>query len=112
MSIAGMLGLALAAGPLVTLPAIANTAGTGVVINEAYLNGGSAGATYLNKFVELFNPTTEPIDMSGMSLQYRAASSVANPTSVLPLTGSIPAGGYYLIKGTANSTNGETLPNA
>ena len=35
----------------------ANPAGTDLVINEAYLNGGSAGATYLNRYVELYNPT-------------------------------------------------------
>ena len=35
-----------------------------VVISEAYLNGGSAGATYRNKFVELYNPTDAPIDVS------------------------------------------------
>ena len=57
LTCAALLGLGLVVSPLVALPASANTLGTGVVINEAYLNGGSAGATYLNKFVELYNPT-------------------------------------------------------
>ncbi|WP_106212785.1 ExeM/NucH family extracellular endonuclease [Glaciihabitans tibetensis] len=110
VGIAGFLGLALAAAPLVALPASANTAGTGVVINEAYLNGGSAGATYLNKFVELYNPTTAAIDLSGMSLQYRPATRTDDPSGVVALTGTIPAGGYYLIKGSSNAANGATLP--
>ncbi|MBC7724709.1 MAG: lamin tail domain-containing protein, partial [Burkholderiaceae bacterium] len=72
IGVAGLLGLALAAAPLAVLPAAANVAGTGVVINEAYLNGGSSGATYTHKFVELYNPTDVAIDLSAMSLQYRS----------------------------------------
>src|SRR5690606_2843989 len=47
---------ALGFGALIAAPASANTAGTGVVINEAALSGGSAGAAFKNKFVELYNP--------------------------------------------------------
>ena len=112
MGMAALLGLALVATPLATAPAIANTVGTGVVINEAYLNGGSAGATYLNKFVELYNPTNAAISLAGTSLQYRSANGTASPTGVLPLTGSIPAGGYYLVQGSSNAANGAALPTA
>ena len=49
----------LLASPIAALPAYA--APNGVVINEAYVNGGSANAPYLNKFVELHNTTSEPI---------------------------------------------------
>ena len=59
------LGTALSAGliaaPLTAVPAAAlevspAAAGTSpVVINEVYLSGGSAGAAYKNKFVELYN---------------------------------------------------------
>src|SRR5829696_5186365 len=88
-ALAAALGAALAAGPLVPTAASANTAGTGVVINEAYLNGGSAGATYLNKFVELYNPTDAAISLEGMSLQYRSATGTATPaaTGVTALKG-------------------------
>lgn len=96
--------------PLVTLPAYASTDGTGVVINEVYLNGGSAGATYLNKFVELYNPTSAAVSLDGTSLQYRSATGVANPNAVVPLTGSIPAKGYYLVQGSSNAANGAKLP--
>ena len=51
-------GLAVAVAGLASVsPASANPAGTGLVINEVYADGGSAGATYTNKYVELANPT-------------------------------------------------------
>jgi len=101
-------GFALATAPLITAPASA--ASTGVIINEAYVNGGSVGASYVNKFVELYNPTDSAVDLSTMSLQYRAAGKADDPTGVLPLNGSIAAGGHYLIQGTSNAANGAALP--
>ncbi|MGO2542817.1 MAG: hypothetical protein ACTH8J_16870, partial [Specibacter sp.] len=51
--------------PTGALPAAVTQAGTlaspNVIINEAYLNGGSANASYKNKFVELYNPTDADI---------------------------------------------------
>lgn len=107
---ASLLGLVLVAAPLAAIPAQANTAGTAVVINELYLNGGSSGAIYVNKFVELSNPTAADIPLTGMSLQYRAAGGTASPTSVVALTGVIPAGGTYLVSGGSNAANGVALP--
>ncbi len=107
---ASLLGLVLVAAPLAAIPAQANTEGTGVVINELYMNGGSANASYLNKFVELFNPTAADIPLTGMSLQYRSATGTASPTSVAVLTGIIPAGGTYLVSGGSNAANGAELP--
>jgi predicted extracellular nuclease len=108
ISLAVVAGAALAASPMIAVPASA--ASTGVIINEAYVNGGSAGATYLNKFVELYNPTDTAVDLSSMSLQYRSAGGDANPSGVLALTGSIAPGGYYLIQGASNNPNGAVLP--
>ena len=100
---APVLSLALAAAPLAAPPAFA--AGGHVVINEAYVNGGSSGATYENKYVELYNPTGTAVSLDGWSLQYRAYSSTG-AASATPLSGTIPAKGYYLIEGTANAANG------
>ena len=108
IGLAVVVGTALAASPVIAVPALAASAG--VIINEAYVNGGSAGASYLNKYVELYNPTDAAVDLSTMSLQYRSATAAANPTGVLPLSGTIPAGGHYLIQGTSNAANGEALP--
>lgn len=101
---------ALSLGSLAAAPAVADTTGTGVVINEAYLSGGSAGAAFKNKFVELYNPTSAPITLDGMSLQYRSATGSGAFNGVAPLTGVIPAGGYYLVQGNSNGTNGAELP--
>lgn len=87
-------------------PTAQAASGDHVVINEAYLNGGSTGATYLNKYVELYNPTDTAVSLSGWSLQYRSSSSTANASNVVALTGTIAAKGYYVIAGTANSTTG------
>ena len=94
-----------AAEPLAAAPAAPN-----VIINEAYLNGGSAGASYKNKFVELYNPTVADISLSGWSLQYRSATGDVAPTGLAPLTGTIKANNYYLIKGSSNADNGLELP--
>ncbi|WP_243230583.1 ExeM/NucH family extracellular endonuclease [Microbacterium sp. CIAB417] len=103
---------ALGAGALVTTPAFANTTGTGIVINEAYLSGGSAGAAFTNKFVELYNPTSEPVTLDGLSLQYRSATGTGPSHGVAALTGVIPAGGYFLVQGGSNGSNGQALPTA
>ncbi|SEM85249.1 ExeM/NucH family extracellular endonuclease [Cryobacterium luteum] len=107
---ATLLGVSLAAAPLIAVPASANIAGTGVVINEAYLHGGSSGATYLNKFVELHNPTDAEVTLDGTSIQYRSSGGTANPTGVVALTGTIAPGGYYLVQGSSNAANGAALP--
>lgn len=101
---------ALGAGALGAAPASADVSGTGVVINEAYLSGGSAGAAFKNKFVELYNPTQEPITLDGKSLQYRSATGTGNFNGVAALSGVVPAGGYFLVQGNSNGTNGEELP--
>lgn len=103
---------ALGASALIAAPASADVAGTGVVINEAYLSGGSAGSAFTNKFVELYNPTSQPVSLDGFSLQYRSATGTAAFTGVAPLTGSIPAGGHYLVQGGSNGANGAPLPTA
>jgi 5'-nucleotidase len=106
------LGTALSAGliaaPLAAVPAFAvevspAAAGTSpVVINEAYLSGGSSGAAYKNKFVELYNASDAPVSLDGWSLQYRSGTGTAAPNGVAALKGSIPAKGYYLVQGGAN----------
>ncbi|WP_108495328.1 ExeM/NucH family extracellular endonuclease [Promicromonospora sp. AC04] len=80
-----------------------------VVISEAYLVGGSAGQPYRNKFVELYNPTDEPVSVDGWSVQYKSATG-ASFSGVTALSGTIAAGGHYLVQGASNAANGEPLP--
>lgn len=103
------------AGPLLAGPASANPAGSALVISEAYVNGGSSGASFLNKFVELYNPTSNAIPLGGNTLQYRAPTSTVVPSGsqVFTLSGTVAAHGHFLIQLPSNgsTTNpGEPLP--
>ena len=104
-----VLSAALIAAPLAAVPAFAveaSPAAAGaspVIINEAYLSGGSAGAAFKSKFVELYNTSDAAVPLDGWSLQYRSATGTGAPGNVVPLTGSIPAKGFYLIKAAGNS---------
>lgn len=103
---------ALIVGLLGAPPAFAATDGSGVVINEVYARGGSANQPYLNKFVELYNPTNSAVSLAGWSLQYRSATSTGAPAAsgVVELSKSIPAKGYFLIGLNSNGATGAALP--
>src|SRR5687767_10603224 len=73
-----------------------NAQSSSVVINEVYGGGGNAGATTRYDFIELYNNGSTDVDLSGWSVQY--ASSAGTSWQRTILTGSIPAGGYYLIR--------------
>ncbi len=102
------LSAVIVAAPLAAAPAFAvETAPSGtspVVINEAYLSGGSSGAAFKNKFVELYNSSDAALSLEGWSLQYRSGTGAGAPSSVAALKGSIPAKGHYLVKGGTNSS--------
>ncbi|BAS28675.1 PKD domain-containing protein [Limnochorda pilosa] len=84
-----------------------------VVISEVYGGGGNRGATYTHDFIELYNPTAEPVSLEGWSVQYAAASGAFSATKLTSLEGSIPAFGSFLIEGAAGSAgDGAPLPSA
>ena len=109
LGLAALTALALTAAPIVVGPASANMSNTGLVINEAFNNGGSGGSAY-PRFVEIYNPTASPISLSGKSLQYRSGTGTAAPTGVYPLSGTVAAGGYFLVAGAGSATNVSPLP--
>ncbi|HUX71377.1 MAG TPA: lamin tail domain-containing protein, partial [Cellulomonadaceae bacterium] len=80
-----------------------------VVINEVYGGGGNSGSTLTHDFVELYNPGAAPVDLAGWSVQY-ASSAGTTWSGVIPLTGSIAAGGTYLVQG-ASQLGGGTVSN-
>lgn len=81
---------------------------THVVISEIYGGGGNAGATYTNDFIELYNPTSAPISLTGWSVQYAAAAGTS--WAKTDLTGSIPAKGFYLIQEAVGAGGTTALP--
>lgn len=68
------------------------------VIAEVYGGGGNAGATYTNDFVELANSGAATLDLSDYSIQYLSGAPTATSKwQATPLTGSLAAGGRYLV---------------
>jgi endonuclease G len=79
-----------------------------VVISQVYGAGGNAGATYRNDYVELFNPTTGPVDLGGWTIQY--GSATGDTWQVQPLGGIMQPGEYYLISLGTGGAVGALLP--
>jgi len=93
---AAVVGLAAAVlFGLATCPAVAESGCA--VISQAYGGANTAGAVYDYDFVELFNRNDGvAVDLTGWSVQY--ASALGTTWSVTPLAGTIPPGGYYLVR--------------
>ncbi|HEY0471768.1 MAG TPA: lamin tail domain-containing protein [Kribbella sp.] len=107
---AAVVALALAAAPslFVAAGSTAYAASTDVVIAEAYGGGGNSGAPYLNDFVELQNRSTAAVSVAGWSVQY--ASAAGTTWSTTALSGSIAAGGRYLVRLGSGGSTGAALP--
>ncbi len=88
------------------LPAYAAEEGH-VIIHQVYGASDDGYADY--SFIELYNPTDNTVDINGWSIQYHSSASgnQASDWAVLPLTGTIEAHGYYLIRcGAVTSPSG------
>ncbi len=73
---------------------------TNVVISEFATRGASGNSA--GEFVELYNPTDNPIDIGGWRLQYRSASGSSYSSMVtIPAGTSIQAHGFFLIASSA-----------
>lgn len=96
-TVAALTTVALAGATVFAVPgtAAAVDAASPVVINEVYGGGGNSGAQYKQDFVELYNSSSAPVDLSGWSLQYASTSGTSWQRT--NLTGSVPAKSYYLI---------------
>ena len=81
-----------------------------IVVGEIFAAGGNSGSPYTNDYVELFNRGSSSVGLSGWTLQYASATGTAWTSTAL--SGSIPAGGHYLIQLASGGTNGSALPAA
>jgi uncharacterized protein len=79
-----------------------------LVVSQVYGGGGNAGAMLTNDFIEVFNRGGTTVDVSGWSVQYASAAGTTWQTTAL--TGSIPAGGHYLIQEAAGAGGTDPLP--
>ena len=76
---------------------------SGLVISQVYGGGGNTGAPYSYDFIELYNSTSSPISLNGLSVQYASAAGTSwNPTA-LPNV-SLAAGHYFLIQEAEGTT--------
>lgn len=96
-SIAAMFAASTLAIPLAALPAQAAPEGDNVVISEVYVHGASQGNLHRD-YVELYNPTDEPIDLNGMSLQYFSGTGTSG-NGTTALSGTIAPARHYLVLG-------------
>jgi gliding motility-associated-like protein len=83
-----------------------------VLISQVYADGGTSSlATYTYDFIELYNPTTNNVSLSGWSIQSAGQSTNSTPWNSVNLSGTIPAGGFYLVRYFSGGTTGlYTLP--
>jgi DNA/RNA endonuclease G (NUC1) len=80
-----------------------------ITISQVYGGGGNSGATYTNDYVELYNPTSSTVTITGWSLQYGSATGTSW-TNKQPIGGYIEPGQYYLVKLASGGANGAPLP--
>jgi hypothetical protein len=71
------------------------------VINELATGTSTSG---LEEFVELANPCTVALDLTGWKLVYRAAASTNEGTLVADLAHTVPAGGFLVFAGSGYYT--------
>jgi hypothetical protein len=84
------------------------TAQAQVVISQVYGGAQNSGAVYKSDFVELHNNGSTSQDLAGWSLQYGSSTGTGFSGS-MALSGTIPAGGYFLIQ-LSSTTTGNALP--
>ena len=94
------------------VPASATPANDNIVISQAYGGGGNKGANYTNDFIELYNPTSNPIDLSAWKLRYASKDADLESTkNIATLEGIIAPNSYFLIQGAKGSAGTDALPN-
>lgn len=91
--------IAFAGYSLISSPPTVQAVSPNVVISQIYGAGGNTGATYNQDFIELYNRSSVPVNITGWTLQYASAagnfSTAAN--NFLTLSGTIGPGKYFLV---------------
>lgn len=93
------------------IPMVHATESSHLIINQVYGGGGKGDTPVTHSFIELYNPTTETVDLAGWSIQYASnrggtnAGNTGNVWIVRNLTGSIPPKHSLLIRGASEVTS-------
>jgi predicted extracellular nuclease len=103
--------LTLAAGALAVAPLPAAAQTPRLVISQLYGGGGVDDPALQYDFVELHNTGQTPVVLDGLSLQYAApfGFGVFGENPITQLTGTVPAGGYFLVRLDGDPTVGTPL---
>ena len=81
-----------------------------LVISQIYGAGGNAGASLTNDYIEIYNPTSAPVSLSGLSVQYASSAGTSwTNTTALPAK-TLQPGQYFLVQEFSNGANGAALP--
>jgi hypothetical protein len=87
-----------------------------VKISQVYGGGGNSGATYTNDFIEIYNQSAAPVDISLWSIQQASASFTGawSVTPLCPANGSciLQPGHYYLVQEAQGAGGTTALPAA
>ena len=75
-----------------------------IVISQVYGGGGNSGATLKNDFIELFNRSSVPVNLTGWSVQY--ASTTGSTWQKTDLTNVVLQPGQYYLVQEAQGTGG------
>ena len=102
------LGISLAPGLAPSAQAAVVTPGE-IQINEVYGGGGNSGAELTHDFVELTNSSDVDVDISGWTLNYASATGSFGSNS-MELTGTVPAGGTFLVQLAQGNGGSAALP--
>lgn len=82
----------------------------GVVISAMYAGGGNTGATYTHDYIEIFNASNAPVDITGWSVQYSNPVSAHWQKTFLPEIVMLP--GQYLLARQDDGPHGTVTPPA
>jgi len=86
---------------------------TSIKVSQVYGGGGNSGSTYKNDFIELFNQSTSPVDISLWSVQTTSATGTTwNITNLCPPASvcMIQPGHYYLVQESQGAGGTTSLP--
>jgi len=89
-----------------------------LIISQVFGGSADAAAPYKNDFIELYNTTDAPIDLTGWTVFYASKTGAfklaeetiaSNYVQAVTLTGTIAAHGFYLIAAKAGTANAAAL---
>ncbi|AWA30059.1 hypothetical protein HYN48_08185 [Flavobacterium magnum] len=81
-----------------------------MVISQIYGGGGNTSATYQHDFVELFNPSSSPINLNNYAVQYLSATGTGAWSATANLGNvTVQPGKYFLVRLANGGANGTAI---